>query len=368
MKNPTILEGGIARVFSGIRKLFTRQSGSDDMIAWVPESDWQLTTKHITQNGVYRASDDGYYAYSSVTVSVPTDTGVTGEGDDGEQHYVAPDPETGELVDEVIPSSIVVETPPTPPSQFFGGAYTDGDTIPKTGMVVKAYLESGEVWTNESYPDGIIPNDEITLVPDKAAYEAGSDRAQYTADIDTSPVAQPIIAGYQAKLTPLPPKSGKQTLPTRTITAWKPMAYCELTPRQDYSSTSRYSGVIATDQEGAQVGTVEKVYPNGDVEVDLIFATNSYTYDDKTVYYGTVGGNGYYAAGSGFMVVDVSSELFPPSRTAWALLYGTHTEFGYGQTITAEWPRYGNGEVLSDTFNIVVRNGGENVNPGSVEV
>ena len=86
MKNPTILEGGIARVFSGIRKQFTRQSGSDDMITWVPESDRQLTTKYITQNGIYLAADEGYYAYSGVTVSVPTDSGVTGNGEDGEHH------------------------------------------------------------------------------------------------------------------------------------------------------------------------------------------------------------------------------------------------------------------------------------------
>ena len=157
MKNPTIVEGGIARVFSNIRKLFTRENNTDNLITWVPESDRQLTTKYITKNGVYRASDDGYYAYSSVTVSVSTDSGVTGEGDDGEQHYVAPDPDTGELVDEVIPSSIEVTTPPTKT------AYQHGETIDYTGIVVTAYKADGEIWTHDSYPNGVIPFEELSF-------------------------------------------------------------------------------------------------------------------------------------------------------------------------------------------------------------
>lgn len=159
MKNPTILEGGIARVFSGIKKLFTRQSGSDDLIAWVPESDRQLTTKYITQNGVYRASDDGYYAYSSVTVNVSTTDSVTGRDPvTGEDVVVKPDPQTGELVETVVPSSIEVVTPPT-----FTGPYGDNAYISFDGIEVRAYKADGTVWEDENHPDGVIPFSELVF-------------------------------------------------------------------------------------------------------------------------------------------------------------------------------------------------------------
>lgn len=164
MKNPTILEGGIARIFGNIKALFTRQLNSDEKIKWVPESDRQLTTKYITQNGIYRASDDGYYAYSSVTVSVPTDSGASGTGDDGEQHYVAPDPETGELVDTVMPSSIAITTQPTKTS------YRSGETIDFSGIVVTAYLASGEIWEDGNHPGGIVPAGELVFPITTAEY------------------------------------------------------------------------------------------------------------------------------------------------------------------------------------------------------
>jgi len=177
MKNPSIFEGGIARAFSGIKKLFTRQSGSDDLIAWVPESDRQLTTKYITQNGVYRASDDGYYAYSSVTVNVSTTDSVTGKDPvTGEDVVVKPDPETGELVETVVPSSIQITTPPT-----FTGPYGDGAYISFDGMVVKAYKGDGTLWTDENHPDGVIPFEELIL-PMTIAHYDGSGGSEMTDD------------------------------------------------------------------------------------------------------------------------------------------------------------------------------------------
>ena len=338
-KNISILEGRITRVFSGLRKLFTRQSGSDDMIAWVPESDRQLTTKYITQNGVYRASDDGYYAYSSVTVSVPTDTGVTGEGDDGEQHYVAPDPETGELVDEVIPSSIVVETPPT--NQY--GIYKDGQAIGKGGMVVKAYLASGELYTG--LPDGIVPNEQITLVPSSAAYDASTDtRDSWAADIDKSQLSHP----------------DNITLPINPI--FKSLS---LSSDRDTDTHEVFGdGYIVPYADGNMV-TLGFVARDSSAYVILTRSSDGATirtnarrisgsqYYGKTVLPVWISPKGKVSAAT--EIIDISpNDVW--ADVAKVVYEGTLTKnpAGSHQTITAEWPRTGDGATLSDTFEILV--------------
>ena len=341
MKYPTILEGGIARAFSGIRKLFTRQSGSDDMITWVPESDRTLGTKHITQNGIYRASDDGYYAYSSVTVSVPTDTGVTGEGEDGEQHYVAPDSDTGELVDEVIPSSIVVETPPT--NQY--GIYKDAQAIGKDGMVVKAYLASGELYEGMGIEDGTVPNAEITLVPGNAAYDESTDQpGGTTSTLDTSPIEQPIPNGVSQLYNYHHP-----TQVVYKITAFGDAVYTVGIPNQ-----SNFWVIVSALSSSGGV-TIENMVEGTSQTVN---ASSSYTTDIGDGYYGAMN----VSTGIAFnIVVDdrtiraaLPSSLNTRINIAATMLHGEKIPAGSRQTITAEWPRVGDGAVLSDTFEILV--------------
>lgn len=326
-KNPTVLEGGIARVFSGIRKLFTRQSGSDDMITWVPESDRQLGTKYITQNGVYLASDDGYYAFSSVTVSVPTNTGVTGEGEDGEQHYVAPDPDTGELVDEVIPSSIVVETPPT--NQY--GIYKDGQAIEKDGMVVKAYLASGELYTG--LPDGIVPNEQITLVPATSAYDENTYQSgAYVSDLETK---------YD-----MPIPSGGATV------IWVNQSTGQ-TYEVNYEIHSGYTGgfVQQADIGGSLVRFVSAKegsswYPSGESRGIDTIGTGYRPPVNGAVIQSVVGAVATHQPGAS--TDDANAAL-------WTLIYGEKVQgAGSVQAITAEWPRTGDGATLSDTFEILV--------------
>lgn len=336
MKNPTILEGGIARAFGSIKALFTRQLNSDDKIMWVPESDRQLTTKYITQNGVYKASDDGYYAYSSVTVNVPTDGGASGTGDDGEQHYVAPDPETGELVDTVMPSSIVVETPPT--NQY--GIYKDGQAIGKDGMVVKAYLANGELWTDESHPDGVVPNVEIALVPTNAIYDANTDAPTGTATYD-----------------------GMTCIYTSPSFAYHSFGGTEIIKN---NNTYGYASVQGNDNI---FGVTQKVTSNS-IRTLIISNTSfvgtyrGYSGEIKDLTVSQQDGY-YYAYCGGAISIDglyENPEWFPDitdltiKQIGDCLFNGERTPPTYGsrQTITAEWPRVGDGAVLSDTFEILV--------------
>ena len=151
-KNITIQEGGVGRQFTA-DKLKTALVGGGSCL-WVPEDETTLGAKTITENGTYRAGDDGYYGFSEVTVN---GIGIaTGTGPDGETHSYTEDGEGG-ITDKVLPDSIAVTTLPTVTT------YADGDTIDFSGMVVTAYLKSGEVWSDDLHPNGIIPIRELIL-------------------------------------------------------------------------------------------------------------------------------------------------------------------------------------------------------------
>lgn len=149
-KNITIQEGGIGKQLTA-NKLKTNLVGGGTCL-WVPEDETRLGTKYISENGTYRASDEGLYGYSEVTVSgIGT---ATGTGSDGEDHSYSEDGYGG-VIDALLPSSISVVTPPTVTT------YADGATINFSGMVVKGYLKSGALWTDSSHPNGIIPISEL---------------------------------------------------------------------------------------------------------------------------------------------------------------------------------------------------------------
>ena len=162
-KNIIIQEGGIGKQLT-VDKLKTNLVGSGTCL-WVPEDEVQLGTKTITENGTYKASNDGYYGYEQVVVNVANVGTVTGTDGDGDEAVAYTDPTTGELVIDKVPSRIEVVTPPTNPY----GIYTNGQTISTNGMVVKAYLASGSEY-------GTVPLGEITINPTTAVYDRTTDR------------------------------------------------------------------------------------------------------------------------------------------------------------------------------------------------
>lgn len=133
-KNIVIQEGGIGKQLT-VDKLKTNLVGGGSCL-WVPEDSINLGTKHISENGTFRASDDGYLGYSEVTVSgVGTATGR--DPTTGEEKRVSVDPETGDLEETIIPESIRITTLPTKVN------YTNGETINYSGIVVHAYSSAG---------------------------------------------------------------------------------------------------------------------------------------------------------------------------------------------------------------------------------
>lgn len=132
-KNIVIQEGGIGKQLT-VDKLKTDLVGGGTCL-WVPEDERALTTKNITEDGTYKASTDGYYGYSEVTVSgIGTVKGKDSDGDDAEASV---DPETGEIVVKKVPASIRITTLPTKTT------YNYGETIDYSGIVVHAYTSTG---------------------------------------------------------------------------------------------------------------------------------------------------------------------------------------------------------------------------------
>lgn len=194
-KNIAIQEGGTGRQFTA-DKLKTSLVGGGTC-EWVPEDEVRLGTKRITASGTYAAEDDGCYGYSQVVVNVPGSAGgspggigsaVQGIDGDGDERIVSID-ERGSIVSEKIPSSIVVTTLP---NQTVWG---EGANMLFDGIVVKAYMRSGALWTGEGCPDGAIPFDDLVF-PVTVAPPYTGDEPSMQSDLDITPFTQPIEIAY----------------------------------------------------------------------------------------------------------------------------------------------------------------------------
>lgn len=333
-KNIAIQEGGIGKQLTA-DKLKTNLVGGGTCL-WVPEDETQLGTKYISENGTYRASADGYYGYSEVTVSgVGTTTGKDPDGS-GDEATASVDPDTGDIVINKIPSSISVVTPPTNPY----GIYQDGQTIGKDGMVVKAYLESGGEY-------GTVPNGEITLSPTTAVYDPDTDvpgGGTATSDLDTS-LPQPIE--FSSACRSSSQREGQQPQ-TYSMSA-------DATFLTGKSSSSGYTAATVDALSKTREGI--SLTRNGQAVVIPPSAITNFTINGKTVYEATyrIGGP---SDKTSFEGVDYTGKTVD-QNSKWTMVWGDIEErpAGSRQQITVSWPRPGDGKVLETSFEILVAPG-----------
>ena len=208
-KSTTIVEGGISRKITPVNKVKVKNSGSGKSM-WIPEDAKPVRSLSVTKNGFYYAVNDGYTAYDQVTVNVSSEAEVSLEdllddlglgdlsdiGDLGsigvhslddlkdiadlsdedmkdiedaamngtdkvkgidpdteELHEISKDAE-GNLTESRLPDAINIVIPPN------RTVYHDGDSIDFTGIKVYAMC-GGQCWTNEHYPTGEIPFEEL---------------------------------------------------------------------------------------------------------------------------------------------------------------------------------------------------------------
>jgi hypothetical protein len=228
----TIKEGGLTRRLAPIDKLKVNTTDNKESM-WVPTKNGNTGVLHASENGIYIASEDGYEAYSEVIVRVTKDS-FEGDTSFDDWDYETPDmdlnnwdPESiedfeldpdgfddvfnnedewkdidkpidikmdnpkiqdtkisgidpvtgnemevgldadGYLTESILPSSIKIVVPPDKHQ------YVEGQPILFRGMIVKAYTADGELWTDESHPDGIIPHSELTFPVTTAIVKEG---------------------------------------------------------------------------------------------------------------------------------------------------------------------------------------------------
>ena len=153
--NTNIKEGGKGYPFGSVKCLMV-EGDNGEYYPWYPETDRQLESLSVDKNGSYRASDRGVYGWNHVSANVPQTDSVTGKDPEtGEEKTVTVDPETGELVETVVPVEIRVTTLPTKTE------YTEGETIDYSGIVVHAYSSTGEDM-------GAVPFGELVFPTSKA--------------------------------------------------------------------------------------------------------------------------------------------------------------------------------------------------------
>jgi hypothetical protein len=342
--NTAIREGGKPRVFGPVRELKVKGDDNTEH-KWVPERDRNLTTKFISKNGVYSADQDDAYAYSNVSVNVSTDSVTGTDPDTGETTVVRTDPDTGELVWTVVPTSIQVIAPPNNPS----GIYTDGQTIIKDGMVVKAYDSKGnELMT--------VPNNEISLTPTTAVYDESIVKKE---SIELISTYFPRLSEY----IPIIAVPNKHTL----------VAYNDVW-NEEYTSTASGGTYIALFAIHNDLRSLFYVYASENpftASLSDKYATGSHDYETTgeakkytagtTVYYYYVGvGSGIRISSDEYnMIPDMWSTTnfsYYGPRIAWELIYGNTIKHRGGcvQTITVSWPRPGDHVVLETSFDIQV--------------
>lgn len=323
-KNINIQEGGIAKQLTA-NKLKTNLVGGGTCL-WVPEDETILGTKTVTENGTYKASDDGYYGYSEVTVSgIGSVTGT--DPTTGEDTTVTTGP-TGELETTVLPHSIKVETPPTVTT------YADGATIDFSGMVVKAYLKSGGVWSDAAHPNGIIPISELmlpvtTASKDESKTDEWSDGAGVTA----------MLISYTQKWD--------LDWQGRDYQVWVSQAIGE------------HEGLPAMWGGNGPTQFFATIF-DGDLYVfgsTAARALNGYTYDASKEY-------GKYRLFVGTSESSGTGEVMRHNLQSWVTGIPTSTSIPTGsedlqpkdatQTIPVQWTRPGDYKTLESSFNITV--------------
>lgn len=158
-KNIIIEQDGVAQSLNNVARLRPK-APTGGSVYFFPEDETTLAEVEITANGTY-TPPAGSYGVSKATINV-TANQTCGTGDGGQYYKVTV--ANNEFVYTEVPKSITVTTPPTQT------AYADNEAIDYSGMVVTMRRGDGTVYTDSTYPDGIVPSAQITKPTTLARY------------------------------------------------------------------------------------------------------------------------------------------------------------------------------------------------------
>lgn len=321
-----------------------------------------LTTRHITENGTYRASDEQADGYSLVSVAVPsashlgskmisengtfraTDdeldgydvvyvsvTSISGEDysvdvgedqvdivvtdEDAEYNYgvdpetdiasmIVTDPDDGEkYIVSVEPDGTITRklfpTKMVITTPPTKTTYTEGETMNYTGIVCTLYDKAGNVFTDDVYTTGVIPFAELEF-PVTVAPE-GSGGKQAGSELNCSPLTTPFNfgSGHTAEITGV--------------------VYTVVSPNEDAVITSAsVDGTTSIDAPGFIEFASKSTFRIQNNAGQLYTALSATLYG-KTVYY-----FGFYGGHSISPVYNTATLDGAPNfpQIAWTMLYG----------------------------------------------
>lgn len=380
-KNVKILENTAEKILPEVGKIQTQLTNGSKCY-WVPEDEIPLGTLTVTQDGVYKASEDPngpYYGYSQVTASgignvemgnltelvvtengvykasleeggpfvgyskvtinVPQDgsyhpsSGTVGKDDDGDDAIATVDPETGEIkIDKLengLPVRIEITTPPD-----YVGPYGNGAYISFEGLVVTAYCENDVPFDTSTTPNGVIPIEQLEFPVTVAQYdpEAGPIVAEVVSELDISPFEYiPVFSSVRTYyeyilIDGVPVKRGPY------YTDW----------RGDYKTMYGYmsgdSRVISSIGASKNLDDPSQYY-------------RAITYNDKTCYMLYDGLSVPYGIEPEVMTIDQAVDR---DKIAWSMVYGDTIGYTGGVQIPVLWQLPGSSAKFEVSFAIEV--------------
>jgi hypothetical protein len=275
----------------------------------------------------------------------------------------------GQLTQQILPTSIKIIKPPKKL------VYNNGDNIIFSGLVVQAYTANGDIWTDNSHPNGIIPINELYFPITVANGGSVNGSKKVTSKISKSNI---IIGNstvvkyselYKGEITCYTTKTytGANVYAT---TLYKNIEHGGLDPSDMlivlaasptpfiFTETIRYEFVIDLD-DGESINSWA--------------SSCEYTYNNKTVYWFCfpvffgAGFEGKYYTGGTYSPSDSKLPLHmsefvegsldnspssPYRKDAWTMLYGDTV-----MEVPVQWSRPGDGLPLNDSFNITIGDG-----------
>lgn len=394
-KKITILENAVEKSVSKVAKIKTKLANGRDCY-WVPEEDYPLGVLNVTEDGVYNASSDpngpfyGYsevnvdgvgnvemgtlgtititangtyeagtdsqgpfYGYSTVIVNVSDEDEqpdhISGKDPDGNDEVVTVD-DDGHLVEETVPSSIKIISPPDILT------YYDGELIDFHGIYVKGYLEDGTEW-------GVVPNDELSF-PEPIAErdESESESSGFTARSDSLVFnAGTILSTNNGNRTPVTKKNDG-------------FAACLLAINSSDPAGAYGGNWFLTTLMGPTRSSVEASCPNH------YWSVQEFNINGYTVY---VGGSATNEQWGGASIMSNPQDFPMVTGVPLFLTNRGYTEAhvrkmmeilsylpgdGSGfMTVPVQWHRPGDGKSLYDSFEIAVNkpddSGGQDPQP-----
>lgn len=352
-KNIIIKEGGKGYPFGPVNCLMVEGSNGK-FYPWYPEADRQLDSLSVNKNGIYRASDRGVYGWNRVSVNVSQSDRVTGKDPQtGQEVTVTSDPQTGELVETVVPVEIRIITPPT-----FIGPYGDGAYIDFSGLTVAAYDANGDKMQDVPFGELIFPVTVARYNPDAQA-EYGRSTSSLLPSGGYVPLYSEAVCNYELD-NPSPNWSHNLGIVGASGGLFKP---ANNNHQIVYASASRKT--INTFQRyliiGSDGNTSINDYPNQPLDLG-----STYTYDGKTVYYNYAGLPDESTSHGVHIIPTYDAPIMDVGRgvIAWTMIYGD-TEITGGTQIPVQWQRPGDGATLEASFGIIVTDISPNNNDGN---